>query len=384
MSPERALAASSLFAALGMLAVAAPATASDRDILKVVAGPWHSCALTSDGALYCWDVVFPDRRFRPDPKRVELPPLTDFDMGTQGLSCGIERDGSPLCWHAYFEAAADGYKPSSVHQPSPFSMPIAAGHPLQRIAVGFSHVCGLDADGGLWCAGNNAHGEVGTGDTESQMEMLKVAGLPPVVSFDTGINNTCSVSRAGEAWCWGTDSPVANRPMIVNSLVPAKVSGPAHLVEVQDGRNAMCATSSDPAVYCWGDDIMAQLGVAQWRMRGRLFAVVKQELDQPVKSISSGMFNTCIVLQDGGVRCWGTWGSVADGDATKVYEPRTEALPGPASSVSVSADDDKACAVLDDDSIWCWGSKQGIGGSVDDKPLHADEPWQVTLPPHDR
>ena len=365
-----------------LLAMTSSAAADPPKIVKIVAGPWQACALASSGNLYCWQVAFPDRHFRLEAKRVTgVPALKDLDIGAQGLSCGIDVAGSLICWHSYFEDAAGGYKPSSVYQRSPFTLPIAKGHALTRVAVGFAHVCALDAGGDLWCAGNNSDGELGTGDSEGRDEMRKVPGLPALIAFDAGINNTCAISRPGDVWCWGTDSPVANHPMIVNSKVPLQITGPKSLLQIQDGRNSMCAISSEPSVYCWGDNILGQLGVPNAEMKGRLFAVVDRPMDQPVLSLSSGMFSSCIVLQDGAVECWGVWGPsgpTASGVPHIVYDPQRKSLPLPARSVAVSSADDKACALLSDGSIWCWGYKRG--SDMDAKPPFVDEPWQIMLP----
>lgn len=354
------------------LAVVTQAAAADPRVVKVVAGPVQSCALVDDGRLFCWQVAHTDMQLGLDAKPVDgLPRLKDFDIGTQDLSCGIDAEGATICWQPFFEDVAGAYRPTHTFRPK-----TEPRQSFTRVAVGFAHVCALDESGALWCVGNNPNGELGTGDTESHGDMRKVVGLSSVVAFDTGINNTCAVTRQGEAWCWGTDSPVANHPMIVNSIVPAQVSGPQSLVAVQDGRNSMCATSSEPAVYCWGDNIMAQLGVPNSEMHGRRSAVIKQALEQPAVAISSGMYSTCIVVQDGTVRCWG----LSIGSMKTVYTPEPKRLPLPASSVSVSTGDDKACALLNDGGVWCWGGKPGVGAKVGDEAIYTEEPWQVVLP----
>ncbi|MGN6103471.1 MAG: hypothetical protein ACTHOR_20220, partial [Devosia sp.] len=93
--------------------------------MKIVAGDPQSCALASNGDLYCWAVArTTEPHFAPGAQRVTgLPPLKDFDIGMQALSCGIDMQGAVVCWQPIFEDAGGEYRPNHTFAPT-----IDSGH----------------------------------------------------------------------------------------------------------------------------------------------------------------------------------------------------------------------------------------------------------------
>jgi len=102
-------------------------------VVSVVAGLIHSCALTADGAVYCWG---------------------GNDFGELGDGTLLERD-----------------------------TPIAVTLPrVTRIAAGEVHTCALTAGGTVMCWGDNSYGEVGNGAADGGSQTVPtpvaVVGLP--------------------------------------------------------------------------------------------------------------------------------------------------------------------------------------------------------------
>jgi alpha-tubulin suppressor-like RCC1 family protein len=93
-----------------------------------------------------------------------------------------------------------------------------------------------------------------------------------------------------------------------------------------------------------------------------------------VKSIAAGQEHVCVVLVDGGVRCWGNGedGRLGHGDVANIGDDEAPASVGvvdvgaPASSISAGYN--VTCAALEDGAVRCWGAGMygGLGyGNTD-------------------
>lgn len=74
------------------------------------------------------------------------------------------------------------------------------------VPQGASHVCALDALGGIHCWGNNASGQLGNDDTSNSNEPVAVH-MPVGVkatSVTAGVYYTCAVASNG-VYCWGNN-----------------------------------------------------------------------------------------------------------------------------------------------------------------------------------
>src|SRR5678816_220352 len=66
-----------------------------------------------------------------------------------------------------------------------------------------------------------------------------------------------------------------------------------------------CVVLLDGSVACWGDNSMGQLGNGSTDASGIPTPVTVQGLPS-VSSIAAGTYETCAVLGDHTVRCWGS------------------------------------------------------------------------------
>ena len=135
--------------------------------------------------------------------------------------------------------------------------------PLQTIAVGSRHYCGLAVDGAAYCAGDYTGGVRGTGGAtgefaEPDLVPNQVAGGLSYSELAVGLGNSCGLS-VGQAYCWGLNhvGQVGNGSTINNILVPVLVEGGATYRAISAGLNHACAIRTSGALYCWGS---GQLG----------------------------------------------------------------------------------------------------------------------------
>ncbi|MCP4380643.1 MAG: hypothetical protein GY798_04355 [Hyphomicrobiales bacterium] len=327
-----------------MLDLSAISTSNDGELIvpkSVHVGLNHDCFLDEDGILYCWNVILQDK-VRYEVKRIgEIPRLISIEL-REYFDCGIDIAHAAWCWGEGFKEDNETYEPVRIEK-------IPGMPAVGAIAVGWVHVCAVGKTGAVWCWGGNAGGELGTGDTINHWEAAQhVQELPEAVAIGAGINNSCAVTGAGQAYCWGTDDPGSpgptGKPFVFESKLPVKITGAEELVAVENGSNFVCAIDTKGGVVCWGSNIMGQLGAGM--TSGGVF---RQNFSGPVRSLDASYFNACASIEDGSVLCWGAW---EDQNLSTAH-----AVVGIVDAVQISVDSDRACIVNKSHEIWCWGKR---------------------------
>jgi len=212
-------------------------------------------------------------------------------------------------------------------------------------------------DGEVWCWGDNADGQLGTGGIGGiSTTPQPVLGLPTgVVEHDLGAFHACARTDA-EVWCWGRLDVEMPAP------TPYRVAAPPDPAELACGGYHACLRTRGGEVWCWGRNVDGQLGL------GGTGGFVATPTRVPglagVTALAAGGFHTCAARTDGSVSCWGQNSSGQVGDGTFV-DPR----PAPTAVVAfgaatlakaVTAGDWFTCARLADKTVRCWG-QNGYG-----------------------
>jgi alpha-tubulin suppressor-like RCC1 family protein len=175
-------------------------------------GYYHTCAIQPPGTLWCWGrnndgqlgLGVADIDAHPTPIQVG----TDTDWaavtGGENITCALKTDGSLWCWGGNDDGQLGLGTIDMVQHPNPSRVGTAT---WAAIAVGEDHVCGIRPDSSLWCWGENTWGQVGDGTSGGNvLTPTRVGSSSDWTEIDLGEDHTCGVRTGGSTWCWGLNT----------------------------------------------------------------------------------------------------------------------------------------------------------------------------------
>jgi len=335
---------------------------------ELTTGADHACALDTTGGAWCWgandsgqlgDGTVSDRLV---PTPVSMPAGVNFTIIAGGglHTCALDDAGAPWCWgHGGQGQLGDTFL---MNRWLPVRALLPDGRVFHQICTGGLHACAVDDLGGVWCWGNNEHGQLGIGTSA-----INTSQPTPVINLDgatitevaCGGLHTCALDATGALWCWGEnqegqlgDGTLTWRKSPVATIPP----GGAIFVAVFLGDIHSCALDSTGRLWCWGNNGSGQLGngnlVSQSAPMlasmpsGRTFAGARQ----------GGQHHNCAADDQGDVWCWGGNGLGQLGDGTGDDSPSPVQASLMSSSASIVSSGRYHSCVLDSMGlVWCWG-----------------------------
>lgn len=128
------------------------------------------------------------------------------------MACGFEHSAAVLdggevaCWGSTeFGQCAPGPDSQALFLPVPTIARSLRATPVTSVSCGLYHTLAVAADGALLSWGQNAQGQLGTGDTEDRRVPVQVAGLwgLPVQGCAAGEAHSVALSAGGQVFAWG-------------------------------------------------------------------------------------------------------------------------------------------------------------------------------------
>ena len=304
-------------------------------IVQIATDYDFSCALTRDGAIYCWgsnnghQLGLGDTDDRDRPTRVSLAPasrvITAYEHG-----CAVEREQRGVsCW-------GTGYGDV------PVAVPLLAS--VDQFVTPGGHSCTLTA-GAMLCWGSNSGGQIGNGEGGCEYDEPLCADcrrlpertckqvehptapleLPPIAAIAASGSYTYALDRDGGVWQWGqvgqtmSYGPKPNyRPQRVAALPP--------IAALSAGANHACAHTQRGELWCWGNDSFGQLGFEAQPGESEYPQPRRVEGLPPVTAIAAGFYSTCALTGEAEQTiawCWGDngWGQLGDGTTERRHTP---------------------------------------------------------------
>jgi alpha-tubulin suppressor-like RCC1 family protein len=314
-------------------------------ISAVRAGDQATCALKSDGSVWCWGGG------KLTPVRVELPVdgAAEIALGGAGL-CVRDRSHAVYCASSPFDAMTMIPQPASI-----------------GITAGKTHACAVTSDNHVACWGMNQHGQLGGGDVggghQPSATPVIALNLSDVSQVSAGVDSTCAVTSSGSVSCWGDDSSGqagCGLSCFGDDTAPEAVSGPEPASSVTAGDQSACARTTAGEVWCWGGNHNGELGDPMAGDESDVPHRIPPQALSGITGLSSAGGHTCALGAGGVVSCWGRNESHQVSGAAA----STVALPSPVVDdqgaalrfSDVASGTSHTCGLSMAGVVRCWGS----------------------------
>jgi len=276
-------------------------------VKAVSAGLGYTCAVTLAGAVKCWgDNTYGQLGNGTTTSSAVPVGVVGLGSGVVAVSagefhsCAVTSAGAVKCWgHNAFGEVGDGTTAQSV---APVGV-VGLGSGVVAVSAGEFHSCAVTLAGAVKCWGFNAVGELGDGTTAQSVAPVGVVGLGSgVVAVSASGFHSCAVTAGGSVRCWGRNpNGELGDGTTIDSAVPVGVVGlGSGVVAVSASRSDSCAVTSLGAVKCWG---YGDLGAGASTQSAVPVGVVG--LGSGAVAVSAGGHHSCVRTSAGAVRCWG-------------------------------------------------------------------------------
>ncbi|MBN9366115.1 MAG: IPTL-CTERM sorting domain-containing protein [Comamonadaceae bacterium] len=352
-------------------------------VAAIAAGSYHSCALTTAGAVHCWGSNGNGQLGDGSTTSQSTPvAVSGLDSGVAAIAagnshtCALTTAGAVLCWG--FNGSGQLGDGSTTQRTTPVAVS-GLGSGVAAIAAGRHHSCALTTAGAVQCWGNNNSGQLGDGSTMGRSTPVAVSGLDSgVAAITAGSQHSCARTTAGAVRCWGSNfNGQLGNGTTTDSTTPVAVSGlDSGVAAIAAGHNVhTCALTTAGAVRCWGWNVYGQLGDGS--TMGRSTPVAVSSLGSGVATIVAGTSHSCARTTAGAAHCWGDnfFGQLGDGSTTNRFTPVAVSGLG-AGVAAIAAGDTHSCALTTAGAVLCWGFN-GSGQLGDDSTTQRTTPVDV-------
>ena len=342
---------------------------------KIIAGSWHTCAIRDDGKLKCWG----NNAFgETTGSNKKATGMVTVDLGanhkatgiTAGSNhtCSVLDSGAVKCWGGNYrgETGNINYLDTGM-----VTVDLGTDRRVKEVTAGEHHTCALLDDGKIKCWGNNAFGE--TGGSDKQAKGIVNVNLGPNTAkakkMDAGWTHTCVLLEDNTVKCWGYNksNQTGGSDKNATGIVTVNLGSSHKVKDLAMGGYHSCVLLDNGTVKCWGSNEYDQTGGSNKKATGMV--TVNLGSDSAVIAISAGRTHTCALLDDDTVKCWGDneYGQTG-GSNKKATGMMTVNLGSDSAVIAISAGRSHTCALLDTEEVKCWGlNSHNQTGSSDKK-----------------
>jgi len=358
-----ALAALTLLALPVVTGTAAAQTPSvlEETVTQTSAGRNHTCALTTVGAVKCWGRnVFGQLGDNSTTQRLTPVDVSGLGSGVVAISaggfhtCALTTAGAVKCWGRNSKGQLGDNSTTQALTPVDVA---SLGSGVAAISPGYEHTCALTTAGAVQCWGDNSGGQLGDNSTTQRSMPVNVVSLGSgVAAISAGGFHTCALTAAGAVKCWGNNAygQLGDGSMTDRLTPVAVINLGSGVAAISAGQSHACALTTNGAVKCWGYNFAGQLGDNS--TTNRLTPVDVSGLGSGVAAVGGGTFHTCALTTTGAVKCWGVNinGQLGDNSITQRSMPVDVVSLG-SGVTAISAGSDHTCALNTGGTVKCWG-----------------------------
>ncbi|MDP3275333.1 MAG: hypothetical protein Q8Q09_09080 [Deltaproteobacteria bacterium] len=373
------------------------------DVAEITAGDEHICARKMTGEVVCWGQDRGGTLGRveligmyigsPMQPVVGLPDSVVQIAAGLNYSCALRSNGEVYCW---------GAVPDGSSGAAPRLIPGFAGSRL--LSAGNTHLCAITMANGVQCMGDNSQRQLGAPSLTDAFSVVPVAmaGLPadsPVVALRAVSGATCVQTRDERVFCVGRNQSALplgrlgqvnpsqistpTQPVCAVTCSGRNVRCPSGCVDVQsDTQNCgACGTRCTDDQLCQGGVCVPSIACPNDRTlcSGRCRDVLTDELNcgrcgnacpagrgcvggqcsnTPAVTIGNGSNHSCAIIAGGAVRCWGADARMQLGREPASGHTCTSTGVSAATQLTSSLGANHTCARLMDGTVRCWGANE--------------------------
>ena len=243
---------------------------------------------------------------------------------------------------------------------------------VDEISVGFGANCIL-TNGNASCWGGNTYGQLGDGTLIDRWEFsndyISFGSGRTVLDISLGHKHACAILDNGSVACWGYNAygqlgdgttNNSSTPVFTQSLANGTNSTDSRAaIAISTGEKNTCVILDDGSVSCWGYNGNGEIGDGTWADRHEPTQTDSLGVGVTATAISSGYHHTCVLLDNGTVSCWGDnqWGKLGDNSTTDRNSPTpTESFGNGVTAIALGTGEHHSCALLDTGNVSCWGT----------------------------
>jgi len=303
-------------------------------------------------------------------------PAVDVAVGG-GFSCVLREDGGVECWGKNDMGQLGNGSTQDSGLPQPVLVDSQNGLvPLTgvvQLSAGWEFACALRDNGTVWCWGANDAGQLGTGTYEDgafQTWADPIDEINSVTKIVAGGRHACALLEDKTARCWGLDGIgfqlggglQPKGPIVTVANSASDRSAFPNIVDIAAGGQQTCSVLGDGSMRCWGLDPDSggapELGL---NASSPVPTVLPYPSDKAAR-VDAGLGITCWSLENGQVECQGAAPIGAEG--TSSYRPREIVLPsseldGDGNDIKqVAVDGFTRCILFESGNVWCWGENE--------------------------
>lgn len=291
-------------------------------------GVYFTCALTADSLVYCSGENTSGQLGNGSTVASSIPVLFQLPAGKTAAAlpseaanqaCVLTSDQLVYC--AGLNSNGQLGDGTTVSRSTAVQFQLPAGKKASTsIRIESSHICVLTTDQLIYCAGGNGAGQLGNGTlvNSSTPVLFQMPSGKSAVGLSVGqTNHVCALTNDQFVYCAGDnasgdlgDGTTTTRPTPVQFLLPAGKKAAA----VSAGGHHICVLTLDQLVYCSGDNTYGQLsdGTVSNRLTPVLFQLPAGQI---AASVVASSFHTCVVTNTQQTYCAGfnTYGQLGNG-----------------------------------------------------------------------
>ncbi len=354
---------------------------------------FHTVAMQADGSVWAWgDNTFGQLGNGTTSITPSLTPvLISSGFGAVNVECGYacsfarKANGQLYAWGNNATGNLGTGNQTNLNTPTTISI-IPIG--WFKISNGDLYSMAIKSDGTLWGWGNNSKGQLGKGDTISVINPVQIGTDNNWVSIAAGKNHTLGLKSNGSVYAWGSNDfgqlGIGNNLLSITNYSPVLVStGP--FVAISSGELFSGAIKANGTLWLWGNNSAGQLGI------GNILNLVTNYVPVPVVSLDSlwvdiecGSGLSMAIKSSGSLWSWGdnTLGQLGNGtNILSTLNLSPSQVSGPSNWICIAngAGGGHSLGVRANGTLWSWGQNSfgELGNGTNTNAAQNFSPTQV-------